>query len=182
MYCFSQLSLIKNAESKCHGKGVMLAETPLIWLAIINTVGIPITHLLVAWLSTLLPQAWFRKASDTSPSTDGKSTACYETVFFIRSWKGLLPDGAAWFKGFPKGTLESKDPNYLRTFIAETRRGELSHWLQVIAISSFTLFNPWPAILIIVVYSIISNTPCILNLRYTRVRMLRVLANKPSDC
>ena len=156
----------------------MLAEIPLLWLAAINTIGIPITHLLIAGFSTLLPQSWFRKTSDGLQPNYSKSTVCYENVFFIRKWKGLLPDAAPWFKGFPKGSLQSTDPNYLKTFIAETRRGEFSHWLQILAISTFALFNPWPAAIIIVVYSIISNMPCILNLRYTRIRILRVLAKE----
>lgn len=156
----------------------MLAEIPLLWVAAINTVGIPITHIIIAGISTLLPQSWFRKCSDGAQPHYLKSTTYYENAFFIRSWKGLLPDAAPWFKGFPKGSLQSKDPDYLKTFIAETRRGEFSHWLQVLAISSFALFNPWPAAIIIVVYSFISNIPCILNLRYTRIRMLRVLAKE----
>lgn len=150
----------------------MLADIPLVWIALINSLGIPLTHLAIAWLTTQLPQAWFTK--EPLKLQDGNTTI-YENLFFVRSWKHLLPDAAPWFKGFPKGSLQSKDPAYLKKFIAETRRGEFSHWLQILAISSFVVINPWPATLIIVIYALLSNMPCIINLRYTRIRMLRVL-------
>ena len=153
----------------------MLASLPLLWLAVINSIGIPLTHLILAWGSTRLPQSWFYSDLHQASSYRNKSTFFYERICFVRSWKHWLPDAAPWFNGFAKGSLQSKDPDYLRAFIAETKRGELSHWLQIVAISSFGLFNPWPATLIIVVYAFFSNLPCILNLRYTRIRMLRVL-------
>jgi glycosyl-4,4'-diaponeurosporenoate acyltransferase len=99
----------------------------------------------------------------------------YEKVFFIRRWKHLLPDGAPWFDGFPKKKLESTEPGYLRKFILETRRGEFSHWLQIIAITGFIAWNPFPANLIIISYALASNLPCLLNLRHTRQRLLPVL-------
>lgn len=77
--------------------------------------------------------------------------------------------------GFAKGKLESTDNEYLTRFIAETKRGEFSHWLQFFVICCFSVWNPLPATAIIVVYSTLSNFPCILNLRYTRLRILRVM-------
>lgn len=153
----------------------MLADIPLIWIAVINTLGIPLTHLAIAWVSTQLPRTWFAKKQTYSGANN---TEIYEKLFFVRSWKHLLPDGAPWFKGFAKSSLESTDPDYLRTFITETRRGEFSHWVQIVAICCLTIINPWPAKLIITVYALLSNMPCIINLRYTRIRMLRVLAKE----
>ncbi len=42
-------------------------------------------------------------------------------------------------------------------------------------LSGFIAWNPYPANIIIVCYAVLSNTPCILNLRYTRRRMNRLL-------
>ncbi len=156
----------------------MLVELPLAWIAVINTLGIPLTHLIIAWGSTQLPQTWFRLPFSVNKVAKKRPTAIYEKIFLVRSWKHLLPDAAPWFNGFPKGSLESTEPSYLKTFIAETRRGELSHWVQILAISSFIVINPWQAKIIIVCYAILSNTPCIINLRYTRIRMLRVLSTE----
>ena len=77
--------------------------------------------------------------------------------------------------GFPKGSLQSTDTAYLQRFMLETRRGELSHWLQWFIISAFITWNPFPANLVILTYAALANLPCILNLRYTRIRMAHVL-------
>lgn len=145
-------------------------ELPTLWIAVLNALGIPITHLVIAWLSTRLPSKIFDFPSDCS-----SGAWIYERLLGIRRWKGLLPDGAVWMKGFSKGKLQSSTPEYLHTFLLETRRGEFSHWIQWLAISLFILWTPSPYHLIILLYAILSNFPCIFNLRYTRVRLTRIL-------
>ena len=71
-----------------------------------------------------------------------------------------------------KKKLQSTEPDYLRKFILETRRGEFSHWVQWILITSFIAWNPFPANLIIIAYAFASNVPCLVNLRHTRQRLL----------
>ncbi|MBT8045438.1 MAG: hypothetical protein KJO79_10850 [Verrucomicrobiae bacterium] len=153
----------------------MWIELPYLWIALINMVGIPVCHLGIAWWSTRLPKRLF---SMQEPRDTAKSLTVYEDIFRIRGWKHLLPDAAPWFDGFPKGSMQSTDQAYLEEFMQETRRGEFSHWVQLIAIACFILWTPWPYAIIIVVYSIISNIPCILNLRYTRFRMLAFILKK----
>lgn len=154
----------------------MWIELPNLWIAVINIIGIPATHLLIAWWSTRLPSTWF--APRKSLPTKKKAHPIYEKLFLIRHWKHLLPDAAPWFKGFPKGSLQPTDPSYLRTFILETRRGEFSHWVQTIVITAFIAWNPYPANIIIIVYAFLSNLPCILNLRYTRQRLFALLSKR----
>ena len=155
----------------------MWIELPNIWIAVINTLGIPVTHMILAWGSTRLPQKWFRKDPEETQQKRSLQQFLIEQVFRIRSWKKHLPDAAPMFKGFPKATLHSKEPAYLRSFVAETRRGEFSHWLQMVAIPFFIIWTPWPGNLIVILWAVISNLPCILNLRYTRQRM-RLLLHK----
>ncbi|MBT8036459.1 MAG: hypothetical protein KJO21_02835 [Verrucomicrobiae bacterium] len=138
----------------------------------INIIAIPTTHLLIAWWSTALPARFFTR-NDTPRTTP--PNPIYDRLFRIRRWKHLLPDGALWLNGFPKEKLQSIESEYLRTFIRETRRGEFSHWVQTLCIASFISWNPYPANLIILAYAGLSNFPCILNLRYTRQRMHRLL-------
>jgi glycosyl-4,4'-diaponeurosporenoate acyltransferase len=156
---------------------LMWLELPNIYIVVINVIGIPAAHLLIAWWSTRLPSPWFQCSI---PNSAEKPHRVYEDIFLIRRWKKYLPDAAPWLKGFPKGQLKSSDPDYLRAFILETRRGEFSHWIQLVVISAFILWNPYPANYIIVTYALLSNMPCILNLRYTRKRMLYVLLKKTS--
>ena len=154
---------------------LMWLELPNTWIVILNVFGIPSVHLLIAWWSNRLPSRWFQSELPTSAR---KPSRIYEDLFFIRRWKKFLPDAGPWMKGFPKGKLKSTDPDYLRAYILEARRGEFSHWLQLIAITGFVLWNPYPANYVIIFYTLLSNMPCILNLRYTRKRMLPVLIKK----
>jgi len=153
----------------------MWIELPNIWIAVINTLGIPAAHLIIAWLSTRLPQKLFRKSREETSNQRPLQQFVLERIFLVRKWKNRLPDAAPMFGGFPKASLASKDPRYLQEFIAETRRGEFSHWLQMLVIPIFILWTPWPGNLIILVWSVISNLPCLLNLRHIRQRMRNLL-------
>ncbi|SHK47829.1 hypothetical protein SAMN02745181_3886 [Rubritalea squalenifaciens DSM 18772] len=154
----------------------MWIELPSLWIALINIIGIPIAHLGLAWGATRMPSSLFTQRTIT-PFSDWE-ISLHHHLFFTRHWKHLLPDAAPWMGGVPKAHLTSAEPNYLKQFITETRRGEFSHWAQVIVILGFIAWNPWPANLIIAIYAFASNLPCILNLRYTRARLIRVLLKR----
>ena len=158
----------------------MWIELPNFWIAVINIIGIPLCHLAIAWASTCLPAGMFVRPLPPKPTHDsaGYENFFHEKLFLVRYWKNLLPDAAPWFKGFAKGKLESTDHNYLQTFVCETRRGELSHWIQILAISLFIIWTPSPASSIIIIYAILANAPCIINLRYTRLRIIALIHKK----
>ncbi len=156
----------------------MWIELSNTWIVLLNVIGIPIAHLSLALAATILPIGLFSSSHD-KPISDFE-IFLHHHLFCTRKWKQLLPDGAPWLGGFPKGKLTDTSPAYLERFITETRRGEFSHWLQIIVITGFIAWNPWPANLVIVGYAILSNLPCILNLRYTRVRLVRVVSKKTS--
>lgn len=147
-------------------------------IVLLNCLGIPAIHLAIAWFCEQLKDERFIRPLPDSILTASK---LYEKLFLIRHWKHLLPDGAPWFNGFPKKKLQSTEPAYLRKFILETRRGEFSHWIQWIAITSFIAWNPFPANLIIILYAAASNLPCLINLRHTRQRLIPVLMKQSPD-
>ena len=149
----------------------MWIDLPNLWIGLLNGLGIPVTHLLIAWGCTKLPASLWRAGPPRKPHGSG---ALYERVFLVRHWKHLLPDAAIWFGGIPKSSLQSVDPEFLTTFVAETRRGEFSHWLQLLVISSFIAWTPFPYALIIIAWACFSNIPCIISLRHTRLRVQRV--------
>lgn len=153
----------------------MWIELTNTWIIIANVLGIPAAHMSLSWICTIAPDAWFDKPREKNSP---KPHPIYEKLFLIRSWKHLLPDAAPWMNGFPKGKLQSTETAYLQQFVLETRRGELAHWLQWTVISCFIAWNPYPANLVILGYATIMNLPCILNLRYTRIRMAHVLGNR----
>ena len=150
----------------------MWFEFSYLTISLLNCLGIPATHLGIAWWTEQLDDRWFiRKLPKTAPNPG----EIYERLFLIKRWKHLLPDGAPLFDGFPKKKLKSREPAYLRKFVLETRRGEFSHWVQWILISGFIVWTPFPASGIILLYAALSNVPCLVNLRHTRARLIPVL-------
>lgn len=151
----------------------MWIELSNIWIVLANIIAIPIAHFSISWMTTSLPLSLF--TYQNTVTYRAFELYIHHHIFHTRKWKQLLPDGASWVGGFPKGNLTDSSPEYLLRFISETKRGEFCHWLQIIVISSFIIWNPWPANIIIVGYAILSNLPCVLNLRYTRLRLMRVV-------
>lgn len=147
----------------------MPIELPVPWVIALNALGLPALQLGFAWAFTRMPAAWFH------PPSSGKDRRhIYEHVLKIKRWKDLLPDGASWFKGgFAKASLHRRDPQHLRDFHRETWRGELCHWMVLAFIPLFFLWNPWWGDLVIALYALAANLPCILVQRYNRQRLGR---------
>ena len=71
-----------------------------------------------------------------------------------------------------------RDPAYLREFADENCRGEAAHYAQIPAVLLVLAWNPWPvAAGVIIVYALLSNLPCIVVQRHTRLRLKRLLAH-----
>jgi len=154
----------------------MVLELPMAWVIVLNAAGLPALQLGCAWLFTRLPGAWFEVAG---PVRRKPRSQAYERILRIKKWKDLMPDGATWFRGgFAKASLSARDPRYLGRFLAETRRGEACHWLVLVLCPLFFLWNPWWGDLVIALYAVLANLPCILIQRYNRSRFERVLAGK----
>ena len=159
----------------------MLVDLPPWAIVVLNLISIPAIHLGVSLGFVKLPRSAFNPDSfvyrERAWERGGK---LYERGFLIRSWKPLLPDAAPWFKGFAKGNLASRDKEYIRTFIVETCRGEAAHYAQIPALLLTWIWNPWPAAcLVLLVYAFLSNLPCILLQRFTRIRLSGVLSGLP---
>jgi glycosyl-4,4'-diaponeurosporenoate acyltransferase len=96
----------------------------------------------------------------------------YKNIFKVKKWRAIVPDGGGLFKGgFPKKNLERSDPQYLETFLYETKRAELTHWLTILPAPIFFLWNIWWAGIIMIAYALIANIPCIILQRYNRARL-----------
>ena len=101
----------------------------------------------------------------------------YVSVFRIKRWKQWLPEAGALFAGgFDKRALQSMSIDYLRTYVRETRRAELGHWLAIAPAPLFFIWNP-PLIgaFMVLIYAPLVNGPCIASQRYNRIRLTRVL-------
>lgn len=156
----------------------MWVDLPNLWIVVLNVIGIPVIHLGISWIFIKMKRSRFDpNAPLYRDRVWEQGGEFYQTGFRIRRWKGLLPDAAPWFDGFAKGKLKDKDPEYLRAFIAETCRGEAAHYAQIPGILLTLIWNPWPvAAIVMIVYSVASNLPCILLQRFTRARLRGFLA------
>ncbi len=156
----------------------MWVELSGLWIVVANVIGIPAIHLGISWIYTRMDRDRFEPSSalylERGWERQGR---LYEKFFRIRKWKHLLPDAAPWFSGFAKGKLSKRDPKFVRAFIAETCRSESAHYAQIPGILLTLIWNPWPvAAGVMIIYAFLSNLPCILLQRFTRIRMRKLLA------
>jgi glycosyl-4,4'-diaponeurosporenoate acyltransferase len=154
----------------------MPIELPFWWILILNCIGWPTIQMGLAWLFTQMPAKWFDTSSNLM-----EEEWIHCRVFHVHRWKDRLPDAAGWFTGgFSKRSLAAAEPDYLRRFIRETRRGELCHWGALAFVPIFFLWNPWWADLVCLSYAVAANLPCIIVQRYNRLRLQKLLARKSS--
>jgi glycosyl-4,4'-diaponeurosporenoate acyltransferase len=103
----------------------------------------------------------------------------YVHRFRIKRWKRFLPEAGGWFAGgFDKKQLRAVNDGYLERYAAETRRAETGHVLAAAMAPLFFLWNPYPVGVVMLVYGVVANLPCVLAQRYNRLRILRVLARR----
>ncbi len=95
----------------------------------------------------------------------------YRKVLHIGKWKDLVPS----FGPFDKKTLKGNSVEYLSQFILETVRAELAYVLCILSmLSVLYIYKPvYP--LIIPLFYIIINIPCIIIKRYNRGRLERIM-------
>ena len=148
--------------------------TARIWVA--NFLGWPIIHMVVATLALRLPARLFAEENwITAPRRWEQEGRLYRDWLKIRKWKFRLPDGASWFGGFAKKSMCSRDASYLGQFLLETRRAELAHWSMLLCLPLFFLWNPPWACVVMTVYALAANLPCIFTQRYNRIALHRVV-------
>jgi glycosyl-4,4'-diaponeurosporenoate acyltransferase len=143
-----------------------------------NVIAWAVIQLGLAWVIIRIPAEQFHPASWWARTRDWEQRGdFYERWAGIKAWKDRLPDAGRWFaQGFAKANLQSATPEYLERFIRETWRGEVTHWLALLAVPLFCLWNPWWGVLINAAVALGLNFPCILAQRYNRARLLRLLA------
>jgi glycosyl-4,4'-diaponeurosporenoate acyltransferase len=69
-----------------------------------------------------------------------------------------------------------RSPDYCRTFVLETCRAELCHWIVIALVPTFFLWNPWYVAWPMVPYAIVANAPCIVAQRFNRPRLAALAA------
>ncbi len=149
------------------------------WGIAANVLLWPAIHIVIARLTLHIPLKHFRAGATSHPHKFWRQeTRFYRQGLAIHRWKSALPDGAPWLGGFSKKRLESRDRQYLITFVEEARRAELAHWLMLACFPIFFLWNPPWADAVMAAYAIAANLPCILAQRYNRLVLLNLVQRK----
>jgi glycosyl-4,4'-diaponeurosporenoate acyltransferase len=106
-----------------------------------------------------------------------KAGNLYQDCFKIKKWKEYLPDGTPLLgsRGFPKKKLQGKNPEYLKSFLRETCRAELTHWLTLLFAPLFFFWNPLWVGFFMIFYALAENLPLIMAQRYNRARLRRII-------
>jgi glycosyl-4,4'-diaponeurosporenoate acyltransferase len=135
-----------------------------------------VIHMGVSYFMARLPLPWFDPNSwlyrRRNWERNGKF---YEKCFRLQSWKKLLPDGAAIFQyGFEKKRLKERGRDYLDSFLRETCRAELTHWIVFLFGPLFFLWNIRWVGMVMILYAALANMPCIITQRYNRIRLQRI--------
>ncbi|MHB1485217.1 MAG: glycosyl-4,4'-diaponeurosporenoate acyltransferase CrtO family protein [Saccharofermentanales bacterium] len=106
-----------------------------------------------------------------------RSGMIYNSIFKVRKWKKILPDGsnAMNTKAIRKKNLKDFSKPGLQIFLIESCRAELTHVLAILPFWIFGFFAPPVIILYMLIYALIFNLPFIIIQRYNRPRIQRLL-------
>jgi glycosyl-4,4'-diaponeurosporenoate acyltransferase len=132
-------------------------------------------HFLVGWIAWRMPVSIFMKDNWLYRSRGWEQGGqFYRRFLFIDRWKRFMPEAGDFFPGgFSKKRLLHRDPEYLKRFYIETRRGEFTHWLSMMPAPLFFLWNSWPVGLCMIGYALAFNLPFIAINRFNRARLTR---------
>ncbi|MBN2351340.1 MAG: hypothetical protein JXD23_02140 [Spirochaetales bacterium] len=141
-------------------------------IILINCAAWLVVHLAAAWSCSLAPRRWFdARAFPYRHRRWERDGRFYQTAFRVRAWKSRLPD----LGKFRKKRLASGSREYLGKFVEETCRAELTHFIVILAVPLFVIWNNWLAAACMVPYVLLENLPCVIAQRYNRGRILRIL-------
>lgn len=137
-----------------------------------------------AYICFKLPKSYFNPNSLLFKEKNfEKHGDFYEKVFLVHKWKWILPDGAAiWKNGFRKKHLKNISSEYLNEFIIESCKAEATHLPPMFLALLFALYNPPNVVLIMVIFGVITNLPCIITQRYNRIRIHKLLIRRTLIC
>ncbi len=148
--------------------GITILIDVIAWFVIHMGVSYIMTH---QPLTSFVPDSWLYKQRRWE-----RNGRFYERFFRLKSWKKKLPDGAALFKsGFEKKHLKETSRDYFNSFVSETCRAELTHWIVFLFGPLFLIWNLWWVGVVMILYASIANIPCIVTQRYNRIRLQRIV-------
>lgn len=153
-----------------------MIELPIAWTALVDIAAWALFHLGISYALYRMPLRVFEKETAlTRIRYWEQGGRTWQRLLRVRQWKDRLPDGDSVLgRGFPKKRLGEGSADYLRQFVAESRRAEWTHWLLIPPAFLFFLWNPPWASWVMVAYALAANVPFILIQRFNRPRLMRL--------
>jgi len=141
-------------------------------VALIDTVYWPIVQLSVSALFVRMPARLFSADNWVTRSRTFERSLTVYRALGVSRWKKWLPDAASLVGGTAKRVNPYHSADTSR-FLVEVRRAELAHWVQLAFAPPCWLWNPHWAFIIMLLYAIGANVPCIVAQRYNRILLQR---------
>lgn len=139
-----------------------------LYIALVDVLYWPIVQLSVSAVLVRIPTSKF--TSDgwfTRMRTWENSLFVYRKLAVPR-WKRRLPD-AAFLVGGTRKQVNPYSRSDVGRFLAELRRAEIAHWIQLAFVIPCWLWNPLWASMLMTLYAVCTNVPCIAAQRYNRI-------------
>lgn len=146
---------------------------------------------IVAWVLIGLSTGWFmhrvdpaRLAHDSSVSRLHRwETRCfYRDRLKISRWKDRLPEAGGFFEGgFAKRRISNRSEDHLNRWVAETRRAEYTHWLNIAAGPLFLLLFPPGLAMVHLCFALLAHLPFVAIQRYNRLRLQSTADRVPAQ-
>jgi glycosyl-4,4'-diaponeurosporenoate acyltransferase len=153
-----------------------VVELPAWGILLANIAGAAAIHTATGYTAHRLPLARLQRDGWLlRPRRIEDGGRLYARRLRIRRWKDHLPEAGALFAG---GVSKRRLTVDLERFVAETRRAEIAHWLALAGTPVFALWNPPIGVVLMTVYGVAANLPCIAVQRYNRPRAQRALARR----
>ncbi|MGC8764406.1 MAG: glycosyl-4,4'-diaponeurosporenoate acyltransferase [Brevinematia bacterium] len=150
----------------------------VLFYILINSLFWIIIHFLSGFIVHLIPSKFYKPQRWLFKKRwwefDGK---LYTKLFLVKKWKDKVPEAGELFKinPFSKKNLKSLEKSYLKRFLLETCRAELSHLLPILFFPLCIPWNPGIAKWIMLAYALFANFPFIIIQRYNRIRLEKIL-------
>ena len=134
-------------------------------------------HLGIGFSSSRIPLSWLHPEYRFFHTYKWeKEGMIYEKIFHVRSWKHIIPNGSAVYRGmFSIKNLPTNEPEYLKRWLKESVRSEICHYLMIIPGFLFFLWNNVFVGWLMVAYAFLNNLVPIILQRFNRPRMRKLL-------
>ncbi len=126
----------------------------------------------------IIPDSFYRYDKGIfKPFAFEKNGQIYRRLFRVHRWKKYLPDGAAISKkGYRKKKLPPPQPDNLEKFLLESCRAEMTHLIAIFPFWVFIFIGSPLIVVLMLIYALLINLPCIIAQRYNRPRLARLLS------